>query len=318
VARPFSIATAEQVVVTAEAAVVWAQPISVDMAADFGDLSVQHATGALNLGVDLGMLTHTDGHYKVASPLCRFLTNPDQLVKAAVLRVLLESYEPFTVFRSRLAATQSASAAAGQAKAVLDLTAHREDVKETLLSLGTYSQAIESAGGGQYVVRDGQCGDSLAKLATAATVTAEAEIAIRAMIGPDTDAVCDRDSVLLPLANAMVCAHDEDGRGAVVNGGNAVESYLTALGQRSGTNLSDAHGINAKIGRLGQAHVLPAKLLFVGRYLGHVRNAADHGIDSDIQAAWSIAARTGTDYLRVACSFLRSARLIELGKPPSL
>lgn len=266
----------------------------------------------MKLAVDLGLLSDSGGQYEVASPLGRFLTNPDQLVKAAVLRVLLESYKPFTAFRTRLTSAPTAAAAAQQVRAMLDLDAHREDIKETLLSLGTYSQALEAAGGGHYVVKTSPMADLLGKLATAAANAADAENAVRNMLGPAAEAVSDRDSVLLPLADALICAQGNDGRGAVVNAGNAVESYLVALGGRCGTALAGANGINAKLDRLDAAHVLPKKLIYVGKYLGHVRNAADHGIDNDIGAAWSIRTRTGLEYVNVACSFLSAARLREL------
>jgi hypothetical protein len=212
----------------------------------------------------------------------------------------------------------SASIAAQQAKAVLDLNAHREDIKDTLVSLGTYSQALESAGGGSYVVKESVVADPLAKLAAAAASVATAEMAIRVRIGPDADGICDRDSVLMPLANALVCASADDGRGAVVNAGNAVESFLTALGGRTGIDLAGAFGINAKLERFDHAHILPKKLIFVGKYLGHVRNAADHGIDQEVGAAWGIRAQTGVDYVEVACSYLMSVRLRELQRPPEI
>jgi hypothetical protein len=59
-------------------------------------------------------------------------------------------------------------------------------------------------------------------------------------------------------------------------------------------------------------------LIFVGKYLGHVRNAADHGIDQDVGAAWTIRPQTGLEYVHVACSFLVSIRSRELNRPPDV
>jgi hypothetical protein len=124
--------------------------------------------------------------------------------------------------------------------------------------------------------------------------------------------------VILPLAQALIHGRDGDGRGAVLNAGNAVESYLAALAGRVGVNISVAAGINAKLERFSAASRLPSKLVFVGKYLGHIRNAADHGTDPDVGAAWEIRDTTGKEYVFVACSFIFSARAHELGQFPTL
>ena len=111
--RPFYHATAEQTVAAVEAVQVNG-PSSASFVEKFCDLSPQRAEEALNLGVDLGLLSLTGNDYKVASPLARFLTTPHDRQKASVLRIVLESYEPFLVFRDRLTATGSADTAAQQ------------------------------------------------------------------------------------------------------------------------------------------------------------------------------------------------------------
>jgi hypothetical protein len=56
----------------------------------------------------------------------------------------------------------------------------------------------------------------------------------------------------------------------------------------------------------------------VGKYLGHVRNAADHGIDRDVAAQWGIRPSTGIEYVFVACSFIAATTVLELGRPPEI
>jgi hypothetical protein len=316
--RAFSPATAEQVVATVEAATAKRGLVSPQFAADFGELSVDQATAAMKLGVDLGLLKQVASNFQSASPLCRFLVTNDQMARAAALRVILESYEPFVLFRERLATTPDASAAAHQVRALLDLDAHREDIKDTLVSLGTYCQAIETAGGGHYTVKATEFGNALARLAAACADVAGAEVAIRSLIGADVEAAADRASVIVPLSDALLAARDGDGRGAVVNAGNAVESYLEAFAGRAGVNVANAPGINAKLDRLDAAGTLPRKVVSVGKYLGNVRNAADHGVDPEVGAAWSIRNQSGLEYVHVACSFLASARNRELQRPPEI
>jgi len=318
VPRPFSSATAESVVATVEAVFVKGGAASPQFAADFCQLSLDQASAAMELAVDLGLLRKAGKNFEAASPLCRFFATSDQMGKAAALRLILEAYEPFVFFQQSLARTPQASTAAQQTQVFFELSEHREEIKETLVSLGTYSQAIESAGGGQYGVKTTQFGDSLARLAAACADVAGAETAIRNLVGPDVENVSDRVSVIVPLADALLAARDGDGRAAVLNAGNAVESYLEALAGRAGVNVGSAPGINAKLDRFDQAGALPKKLIFIGKYLGHARNAADHGVDPEVGGAWSIRIQTGHEYVHVACSFLASVRLRELQRPPSL
>jgi hypothetical protein len=316
-ARAFSPATAEQVVSVVDAVLASRRPADIDYVSGFVDVPDDQAEAALRLAVDFGLLSEDQGVFAVSSPLCEFLATPSETHKAAVLRILLESYEPFVVFRERLQIT-NASSAAQETKVVLDLDAHREGIKDTLISLGTYSGALLTEGGGHYRLGNPSEPNPLETLAAGAADLAAAEVRVREHIGADVAAVASRVDVIVPLAEALLRARGNDGRGAVVSAGNAVESYVADLAGRVGVGLAGATGINAIIDRLDQANTLPKKLVFVGKYLGHVRNAADHGVDPDVGASWLIQSSTGTEYVFVACSFLRSTRARELGRPPQV
>ena len=115
-------------------------------------------------------------------------------------------------------------------------------------------------------------------------------------------------------------ANNGDGAGAVQAAGNAVESHITAMAGRMGVNLAGANGIISKLTKFtGNPRRLPAKLIHVGSYLGAIRNAADHGPDSDINnASWQIRDATGLEYVFVACSFIAATLGIERNDPPAI
>jgi hypothetical protein len=54
------------------------------------------------------------------------------------------------------------------------------------------------------------------------------------------------------------------------------------------------------------------KLIFVGKHLGDVRNAADYGIDPDVGVTWTIRNATGIEYVFLACSFIAAVATKEL------
>jgi hypothetical protein len=311
-ARAFWSATAEQLVSVVDAVVANGGKADASLVARFADVPQDRAEDALQLAADLGLLSEQGGSYEATSPLCRFLVTPEQLQRAAVVRVLLESYEPFLTFRERMIVT-TVDAAAEQTRTLLDLNAHREEIKDTLVSLGTFSQALIVKGGGQYDA--GPMGPHpLQALVEACADQVAAEVRVRQQLGPDALLVVSRDDVIVPLSDAFIQAR-ENARAAVVVAGNAVESFLQARAAVANVNVQQANGINAKVDRYLAAGVLPTKIGFVGKYLGHVRNAADHGVDPDVGAAWGIRPETGIEYVFVACSFIAAAHARMSGRP---
>lgn len=316
--RTFWRATAEAVVAAVEATFVSGRAVDSEYVAEFTQLTKPNAKAALDLAVDLGLLKKSAGLYSPDSPLCRALVSADQRRKATALRVVLEDYAPFVRFRERLLTTTDVSAASRQVKQLLELTPHQDDVKETLLSLGQYSQALVAEGGGAYRPREDAATYELHELAKGCESDAAAEQLIRARVGARALERVSREDVVVPLANALQRARATDGRGAVVAAGNAVESFLAAYATRVGVNVTGKNGINAKADELAQQNRLPKKLQNVSKYLGHVRNAADHGIDAEVGAPWNIRTSTGLEYVFVACSFIAAVIERELGGPVEL
>lgn len=315
-ARPFWRTTAEAVLSAVEAVGVSLRPPDSAFVADFCDMRQPAAEAALGLAVDLGLLSQIGPHYKPIGPLPTLLRTSNVAHKAAVLRVVLDTYEPFVFFRERLLATGQANQAAEQTRVGLDLDSHRDDIRDTLVSLGGYAQSLASLGGGRYAPPEEPVGSYLSAIAEACTDDAAAQLAVRERLGADLVAVVSYDDVIVPLGKALLKAGQRDPRAAVVEAGNAVESYLAEWAHRVGVNVANDHGINAKVVALASAHQIPAKLVSASKYLGHLRNAADHGIDPDVAAAWNVQDSTGIEYPFVALSFLVSCRQKELGGPP--
>jgi hypothetical protein len=290
------------------------QKATVDLVATFCALSKLQAESALNLAVDLTLLTHKGTEYEPSNPFVRFIATPDEIRKAALLRILLESYQQFIVFRERLLATNLADTAALQTRTILDLDAHREEIKDTLISLGTYSSALVGQGGGRYRAAPSDLANPLLAVAAAAHDEASAERIIRDEIGSRAETL-DRQEVIIPLASALLKANTGNAPGAVGDAARAVESFLARLANRLGVSLVGTSGINQKLDKFRPGNHLPKKTVEAAKYLGQVRNAADHGVDVDpeVGAVWHIQRTTSVQYVFVACSFIASALERETG-----
>jgi hypothetical protein len=313
--------TADHVMAAVEAIVVNGGPTTLAMIAEFLETTQANATAALEMAAELGLVSQNGADYITNSPLSRFTRIPDQ--KAAVLRILIESYRPFTTFRDQLLATADLSKAAQSSKTFCAIPATRDVVKETLISLGTYSGALVAAVGGHYQLDAASLTNALTKIASSCTDMVQAEGRIRDQLGPEATAVANRENVIVPLADALFKANQRDPDGAVQQAGNAVESHIVAMAGRMTppVSLAGASGIVQKLNRFGGTpRRLPMKLVHVGEYLGAIRNAADHGAaDPDIPGvSWQIRDATGLEYVFVACSFIAATVLIEHNKPPEI
>jgi len=313
--------TADHVMDAVEAIVVNNGPTTLSLVAEFLETSPANATAALELSIDLGLVAMNGADYVVSSPLGRFARIPDH--KAAVLRILIEHYRPFVTFRDQLLSTSDLNKAAQASKVFCGLPATRDVVRETLISLGTYSRSLIPGGAGQFQLDGTSLVSSLTKIAVSCTDLVQAELRIRDQLGPAAAAIVSRDNVILPLADALFKANHRDPDGAVQQAGNAVESHVVAMAGRMvpPVNVVGANGIVQKLNRFGGSpRRLPMKLVHVGEYLGAVRNAADHGAaDADIPGAtWQIRDATGLEYVFVACSFIAATLGIERNQPPEI
>ncbi len=304
--RAFYQATAELTIQVVEAVYVNHQ-CDLEFVHQFCDVPSSQAMNALELATDLGLIKKSGDRYKPDSPLIKFICTPDVSKKAALLRIMLESYLPFIHFRERLLATGSADTAAQQTKTILGLDSHREEIKDTLISLGTYAKAILAKGGGKYVLTDEKLANQLHEIAESCDDLAAAEVCIRTEIG-DYSEQLDRTEVIMPLASALIKAKNKKPTEAVAEAAMGVESYLARLASRNNVSLTGATGLNSRLDKFRPQNILPKKVVEAGKYLGQVRNAADHGVDvdSDVDAVWHILESTGIQYVFVACSFIRA------------
>jgi hypothetical protein len=90
--------------------------------------------------------------------------------------------------------------------------------------------------------------------------------------------------------------------------GNACENFLVkvAADQNPAISLAGATGIITKADKLRAGKAIAAKHLGFFQYIGNIRNAADHGIDTDINAQWSLSPDTVRQSVLVCLACIRS------------
>jgi hypothetical protein len=301
--------TAEHILGGADAALQSSNGVDVQKVSVFLDTTPDYARDSLNMGVQLGLLSiNPNGFFVAASPCVKYLVTSVREEKAAVFRFVLEQYEPFSVFKHRLdLATGVPTQAAAQTKAICGITAHRDVIAATLIDLGTYANALTSQGAGLYLASESRAAEYLKVLDEVIAERQTTELFITRHLERDASEWIDRNDVLENLITAYqrLVSVSEDPRSPIVHAGNAFESFLVQVATHYGVNLRGANGINAKGERIEQGGHLKAKHKHIVKYLGHIRNAADHGIDPDIGHQWDIRDSTAIEYVHVTLTAIR-------------
>lgn len=306
---PFSIfpTTAEDIIGATDAALQCLDGVNAAFVAGFLDCPVDNANNALLMAEQLGLLANQDTVFHAKNPFASYLITSSLSQKAAILRLMLEQYEPYRSFKTRLQVTGSANLAANQVRAIHVMDAHRGDVLSTLVSLGTYTSSLVSEGAGRYRLSENGVTDYLVILNDVINQRENTESYIRRKIGNDAAVWINQQEVLSHLVTAYQRLIDVniDPRAPIVHAGNAIESFLVQIAHHYNINIVGANGINAKTDRIAQGNQLSEKHKFILKYIGHIRNAADHGTDIAIGQEWSICTDTAIQVVHVSLTIIR-------------
>lgn len=299
--------TAEHVIGATDAALQKKDGVDENLVAEFLDITSIHALNALCMAEQLSLLKkNRSGRFVPAFPYAVYLITSAPEHKAAILRFVLEQYLPYKTFKFRLAQRVLTPEAANQTRALHEIRAHRDVILWTFTNLGTYANSLVSEGVGRFRPAEGEGIDYLVVTEQVVQDRETAELHVRHRIGSEAANWVDAEHVLSHLVTAYqrLPTVDDDQRAPILHAGNAVESFLSQVAAHHGVNVENAPGINAKADRLAQANHLTKKHQHTLKYLGHVRNASDHGMDPETSHVWEILESTAIEYVHVAQSVI--------------
>lgn len=300
--------TAEAIVDVIDALLSHGRSVPANTVAQFLDIEQERAEHALKMAAQLGLASEQpDGTFNASHPLANYLVTSSDSQKAAILRLILEQYPPYKTFKQRLAVSLAPIRAAHQVKVLYKLETPRDDIKETLVSLGTYTRSLVSRGAGQFDLAEGLDSDATyMKLQMEVMAERErSELHVRKALGDEAAEWIEPNEVLNHLVTAYQrLSDDTEPRAPILHAGNAFESFLAQIGQHHHVNLK-GNGINAKLDELAGGNHILKKHCFMAKYLGHVRNGADHGVDPETNHTWEISFDTSIQYVHVAISVIR-------------
>lgn len=300
--------TAEDIVAVVDAVVARGKYANVDYITEFTGIATgEQVDKALCMAKELGMLDldNQSGNYIIKSYLAeKLVTAASDDQKAALMRLILEQYQPYRVFKIRYGFTHQIGTACRQAKILCSINGNERDIKNTLISIATYAKALKSEGANLYRFVEEEYTFSL--IEAALSESAVSEKLLREFLGDSNYSKVNPTTVIEPLAEAFQKskADSPDTRGVIVYSANAFESFLNDYASAKGISLVGKNGIIQKINTLTGSVSKKHKGMI--EYIGQVRNAADHGADNDENGQmWTVTRDTALLYPCIVATVIK-------------
>lgn len=290
--------TAEDIVAVVDAVVAKGHDVTIDFISEFTGIATEaQVTKALEMAIELKMVVReVSGNYSVDSFLAKKLvtvTTDDE--KAVIMRMILEQYYPYTVFKTRYSFTRSIEQACIQTKILCSLSANDRDIRSTLISIATYAKALKSEGANLYSFVEEE--NIYPLIESSLMNSSVAEMSLQDFFGERIYDSLNITTIIEPLFDAFqkAKATNPDTRAIIVYAANAFESFLDTYATSKSVSLAGQNGILQKRNALSAC--LSKKHKGMIDYIGQVRNAADHGADSDENGLmWTVTRDTALIY----------------------
>jgi hypothetical protein len=301
--------TAEQVVDSVEAVVIAGRACTADEIAAFLNHPPATVANAVAVAMKIGLLAADGDSYSALPPYANYFAEASESHRIDVLRFALEGFVPYRFFKQRLGFHGDPLRAAQETKFKCGFTNHESEIRETLLSLGRFSGSLSyTPKTGYALATSGAADEFLAAAEAVSDIGASIDDFLRARLGNEAYMfIQDEEHDIIThlraaLANVVA---DELDEGTVLELSNACENFLLKLADEAvpAVDLTDATGIIQKAERLKGQNVIAQKQMGHLTFLGQLRNAADHGIDLDVNLDWKVT----PDSIRVGAFVLLSA-----------
>src|SRR5437762_3187191 len=211
--------TAENVIAATDSALQKPDGVDETLVTAVLNTTPTNARNALQMAKELSLLKESSPDVFMPDAKCGlYLCTAERESKAAVLRYILEQYEPYRTFKARLALTGLVPEAAKQTKALYSMTAHHEVIDSTFTNLGTYARSLIAEGGGLYKPRNDDPKEYLNILEAVIQSRETATLQVSKRLGQEAVDWIDHQDVLENLITAYqrAAAAEDDPRAPIV------------------------------------------------------------------------------------------------------
>lgn len=300
--------TAEDILGVIDAIVSKSLNCTKEFICEFADISSLQADNALKMSMEMGLveLDADSNLYSSNSYLSRLLVSArNSEHKAAILRLILEQFEPYSVFKMRFINTNSLDTAAKQVRTLYGISSSYKDIKNTFINIATYAKAMINDGAGSYKLNEDNT-TYIEILDLVVKFKSNDSTALQQQFGLEIFEYLDKKNILDPLSDAYSKIQNDSPelKPIIMYAGNAFESYLYQVASEKSVSLAGKNGIINKAEALSS--FLSKKHRGMINYIGQVRNAADHGADPDEDGnTWEISNDTALIYPIIVVTLIK-------------
>lgn len=300
--------TAEDIVGVVDAVLAKPEACTKEYISEFADLSTTQTDNALLMAQELNLINSTSNStYESTSFLARLIVSSrNDTHKAAVMRLVLEQYEPYITFKTRYLFTGSIDLASKQIKTMYSMSSSYKDIRNTIINIGTYSRALINDGANTYKFNQDEV-SYIEILELALKFKANDDYALSSQLGEKACSYVNKENILNPLSEAYskIQNYDNDKNSIILYAGNAFESFLQQIADENGISLVGKNGISSKADALKT--VLSKKHRGMIQYIIQIRNSADHGADSDEGGkVWTISDDTAQFFPLIIANLIKN------------
>lgn len=300
--------TAEDIVGVVDSILAKPDNCTKEYISEFADISIAQAENALLMARELSLIKfNNDNTYNSDSFLARLIVSSrNDTHKAAIMRLVLEQYEPYIVFKKRCNFTGSMDLASKQVKALFSMSSSYKDIRNTIINIGTYSRSLINDGANSYEFNQDDV-SYIELLNLALKFKANDDNILNNQLGEEACNYIDSEKVLKPLSEAYskIQNDDSDRKSIILYASNAFESFLQQIADDNAISLVGKNGINNKSDAL--CNVISRKHRGMINYISQVRNAADHGADPDEDGqVWEISDSTAHFYPLLVAGIIKN------------
>ena len=218
--------TAEDIVAVVDAIVAKGEGVTKNFVSKFTGIATdEQVDKAIKMSMEL-QLVEEDGKtskYKIKSILARKLvTASSDNQKAAIMRIILEQYEPYNVFKTRYEYTKSIELACSQTKILFEMDSNERDIKSTLISVATYAKALKSEGASLYSFIEEDNNETL--INQVLSESAITETTLKQYWGESICSLLSQAIIFSPLSDALLKTKSNqiDTRAVIVYAANTI------------------------------------------------------------------------------------------------
>lgn len=299
---------AEDIIGVVDAVLAKVDKCTKEFISEFADISEMQTENALTMAEQFGLVKYDfiTTHYVSESYLARLIVSArDDNHKAAIMRLILEQYEPYIKFKTRYVFTDSMDLASKQIKTLYSLPSSYKDIRNEIINIGTYSKAVINDGASIYNLNQDDV-SYIEILELALKFKATDDNALSQQLGSEVYDFINKEKVFNPLSDAYSKIQNisTDPKAPIIYASNAFESFLQQIADKYQVSLLGKSGIGQKCSALSS--VLSKKHRGMIEYINQVRNAVDHGADVDEGGKiWSILDDTAQIYPLIVSSVIK-------------